>query len=177
MNNLKLVYVKPIGKDSNDIYEYEFFFSETPDIVWAEKWNVQCPSACGDLTPDDTTYSKILHLKTDILLTCAQENSCFSMQDVIDGILALCWQNINQLDEYPELRPVIHFGETYDSITDLLHRLDLEFEENKPGFVESGEIDDDVNSESDDELIDNNDSGDGGYDIWKDDRYPLDLNF
>ena len=34
---LYLIYVNPIGKDSNNTYEYEFFFSETPEIAWGEK--------------------------------------------------------------------------------------------------------------------------------------------
>ena len=28
MNNLSLVYVNPIGKDTNEIYEYEFYLSK-----------------------------------------------------------------------------------------------------------------------------------------------------
>ena len=31
--NLYLVYIEPIGKNLLDWYEYEFIFSETPDIV------------------------------------------------------------------------------------------------------------------------------------------------
>ena len=52
MENLYLIYVKPLGLNSSYLYEYEFFFSETPDTVWGENWNVACPSACGDLTPE-----------------------------------------------------------------------------------------------------------------------------
>ena len=47
-----------------DLYEYEFYFSETPEIVWGEDWNVACPSACGDLKPDPSTYSVIKRLDT-----------------------------------------------------------------------------------------------------------------
>ena len=32
--NLYLVYIEPIGKNLLDWYEYEFIFSETPDIVY-----------------------------------------------------------------------------------------------------------------------------------------------
>jgi hypothetical protein len=110
-NNLHLIYVNPIGKDSNGVYEYEFFFSETPEIVWGEDWNVACPSACGNLLPDPSTYSEVKHLRTHIPLFCAQENSCFSMQDVIDGLLCLCFYedeegNFNKFD----------FGEPYENV-------------------------------------------------------------
>ena len=65
-NELFLVYINPIGKDSSGLNEYEFFFSETPEIVWGEDWNVACPSACGNLLPDSTTYSHIEILKTEM---------------------------------------------------------------------------------------------------------------
>ena len=88
-NNLHLVYINPIGKDSNDLYEYEFFFSETPDIVWGQDWNIACPAACENTLPDPETYSEVKTLKTEIPLFCVQQNTCFSIQDCIDGIVCL----------------------------------------------------------------------------------------
>lgn len=121
LENLALVYVRPIGKNSNDFYEYEFFFSENPETVWGEDWNVICPSACNDLTPTSDMYSIVKRLKTIIPLQCAQENSCFSMADVIDGILALCFENINDYPEYPEpYRLVFKFAEPYKEVEDAL---------------------------------------------------------
>lgn len=86
-NELFLVYVNPIGKDSSGIYEYEFFFSKTPEKVWGEDWAEECPSACENLLPDPNTYDTIKRLKTNIPFTCAQEQSCFSLQDCIDGCI------------------------------------------------------------------------------------------
>ena len=121
LENLSLVYVRPIGKNSNDFYEYEFFFSENPETVWGEDWNVICPSACSELTPTSDMYSMVKRLKTIIPLQCAQENSCFSMADVIDGILALCFENINDYTEYPEpYRLVFKFAEPYKEVEDAL---------------------------------------------------------
>ena len=88
-NNLHLVYINPIGKDSNNLYEYEFFFSETPDIVWGQDWNIACPAACENTLPDPETYSEVKTLKTEIPLFCVQQNTCFSLQDCIDGIVCL----------------------------------------------------------------------------------------
>ena len=88
-NNLHLVYINPIGKDSNNLYEYEFFFSETPDIVWGQDWNIACPAACENTLPDPETYSEVKTLKTEIPLFCVQQNTCFSIQDCIDGIICL----------------------------------------------------------------------------------------
>lgn len=88
-NNLHLVYINPIGKDSNNLFEYEFFFSETPDIVWGQDWNIACPAACENTLPDPETYSEVKTLKTEIPLFCVQQNTCFSIQDCIDGVVCL----------------------------------------------------------------------------------------
>ena len=133
MSKLKLVYMNPIGKNSEEKYEYEFFFSETPDIVWGENWEIACPSICGDMKPDKSTYSVIRRAITDIPFLCAQQNSCFSMQDCIDGCISLAFEDISLYTEYPQpYRIVFHFGEDYDSIVKKLdgreqHFLDGDF--------------------------------------------------
>lgn len=91
MSDLKLIYVKPIGKNVKGLNEYEFLFSETPDTVWGEKWELQCPSAVLNIRPSEDTYSEVKRVITDIDLFCAQQNSCYSMQDCIDGCIALMW--------------------------------------------------------------------------------------
>lgn len=119
--NKKLVYINQIGLDSSGNYEYEFFFSETPDIVWGEDWNEQCPSACENTLPDESTYSEIKLLRTKIPISCSQNNTCFSLQDMIDGILACGWEDISEYDKYPEpYRLVFRFGEDKDKIIDKL---------------------------------------------------------
>ena len=190
-NNLSLVYVKPIGMNSNDEFEYEFFFSETPETVWGEDWNVACPSACNDLTPTEENYSLVERLNTDMVIFCAQQNSCFSLQDCIDGCICLACQSLEGLDEYPEpYRLVLQFGEKYDDVLEKLHGLDLYFVSEEHAEIEDTEDDtQDETEELDDEPSDgeieeddnnqdgDNDGDDGGYDIWKDDRYPLDVNW
>lgn len=128
--NLYLVYVERIGKNLMDWYEYEFIFSETPDIVWGQNWEQMCPCVCGDLRPDKSTYSIVKRLKTQIPLKCAQENSCFSMQDCIDGVIALSWEDISEYEEYPETgRIIFKFGEKYFDVENKLalrHQLFIE---------------------------------------------------
>ena len=180
MKELSLVYVYPVGHSSQDVYEYEFFFSETPEVTFGDYWYVMCPAACGDVTPEESSYSEIRHLKTDMKLICAQENTCFSMQDCIDGCIALCFQDINGLEEYPEHRFIVPFGEKYSDVVDQLHVLDLDFEEDKPGYVppEKPENEEDKGEEGLDEEGDYDEDGDNNSDDdWDDDRYPLDLNF
>ena len=129
-DNLYLIYVKPLGMNASEQYEYEFFFSETPDIVWGQDWNVACPSACGDLTPDENTYSVIKRLKTIIPFFCAQQNSCFSLQDCIDHIIAVCFENISEYSDFPEpYRIVFQFGESYKSVENKLASRSQMFQE------------------------------------------------
>lgn len=129
-NNLKLIYVKPVGKNAEGKNEYDLFLSSETDSVWGEFWNQQCPSACGDITPSSDMYEKIVRIETDMNFMCAQENSCFSMQDCIDGIIALCFMRIDDLEEYPEIRPVFKFGEDYSVVKDVLECCDVIFHNN-----------------------------------------------
>ena len=128
-SNLHLIYINPIGKNSNDLFEYEFFFSETPDIVWGEDWDNPCPAACENTLPDPETYSEIKILKTNIPLSCIQNNVCFSLSNCIDGIVCLGYENISDYTEYPEpIRLVFQFGENYDSIIEKFELREIMFE-------------------------------------------------
>lgn len=130
MTNLFLIYVNPIGKNSNDEYEYEFFFSEDPETVWQDSWNVLAPSTCGDIRPDETMYSVVKRLVTEIPFFCAQQNSCFSMGDCKEGVICLAHENINDYTEYPEpYRIVFHYGEDMASVIEKLHGRDQHFKE------------------------------------------------
>ena len=40
MNNLYLVYIKPFTKNNDGTFEYDFLFSEIPDVVWGFDWEV-----------------------------------------------------------------------------------------------------------------------------------------
>ena len=90
---LKLVFVNKIGKNSDDMFEYELYYSYTPDVVWAEDFAEQVPSICSidDLLPEVSTYNAIMRCTGKTEFSLAQENSCFSMQDCIDGIIKLVW--------------------------------------------------------------------------------------
>lgn len=123
MEEQKLIYVRPISLDSGEITEYEFFFSSRPEDVWGEDWNEPCPSAIhnGSLTPTEDMYENILHLRTTLKFTCAQENSCFSLLDMQDKIIACAAEDISEYDEYPEpFRLVFQYGEDYKEVENKL---------------------------------------------------------
>ena len=107
-----LVYVKPVCRNNDKTYEYDFFFSKTPDIVWGPDWDVDTPSVNGDLTPDSTTYDHVRRLRTNLPFKTAEETSCMGLQYAIYGILALSWIDIENLDTYPDHgRLTLHFGD------------------------------------------------------------------
>lgn len=120
-----LVYVEKINEHPNSkgMYEYEFYFSETPEIAWGVDWDQQCPSACDreNLRPDFSTYNKIEKLYTIIPFQCIGENSCYSIQDCTEGICAVCYEDISEYEDYPEpIRLVFHFGEDKETVEDKL---------------------------------------------------------
>lgn len=112
---LKLVFVKPItnGSDRQN-YEYDFLFSETPEVVWGSDWTDNAPNLCGDISPEPSTYNLVKRVKSSIALKTIQENSCYSMEYAINGSVALAWLDLEGMEQYPENgRMVFHFGDSY----------------------------------------------------------------
>lgn len=127
--NTYLVFINPLGIDSYDRYIYEFLFSEEPENVWGPDWHVSPAKLSNNLLPEPTTYSIKRILKTTINLRTAQKSSCFSMQDCIDGIVALGYEDISKLEEYPEDRVVFNFGEKYIDTENKLAKRNQLFED------------------------------------------------
>lgn len=116
-----LIYVRLIGENKDGNYEYELFFSETPEIVWAIDWAEQCPAAIGDMPPEEKAVSMVKRVISPYKLNCAQDNFCFSMQDCIDGIISLCWC----FDENDKLLFKFKFAEKYEDVEDRFKTLKL----------------------------------------------------
>jgi hypothetical protein len=115
--NLKLVFVRPVGKNNDDLYEYDLLFSEYPEEVWSLYWDDPNPSSCADLTPDATTYDVVKRIGVSYELTTIQNTSCYSMEHAMQRIVALSWINIENLEEYPqEGRMVLHYGDDIELV-------------------------------------------------------------
>jgi len=124
-----LVYVKPVCKNTDGTYEYDFFFSETPEYVWGPDWDIDSPSSNGDITPEESTYSEIKRVITTLPLKTLEETSCYSMEYATYGILALAWIDIENLEEYPENgRMVLKFGYSKSDVEKLLETQSWKFE-------------------------------------------------
>lgn len=121
-NNLYLCFISFIGIENDGKYIYDFYFSNTTDEFWGDDFEQKPAGICRTLTPYDNTYTEIKRIKANFKLDLSQEQTCFSMQDVIDGCCALGWENIDN-KEYPEDgRIVFHFGEEYSSVSKKLER-------------------------------------------------------
>lgn len=130
MEGYSLVFINKMGTNIDGFNIYEFLFSNEPETVWCENWNVKSAGVCGKIPPDESTYDKVKVLQTNIVLDVAQENMCFSMQDCIDQIIALGYENLDNPDlPYPEDgRLVFKFGENVK---------DVEFKLAKRGMIMS----------------------------------------
>lgn len=124
-----LVYVKPEGINQNGEYEYLLFFSNTPDFVWGQDWDVNNPASLGDTTPEQSTCSSIYRLRTTLPLKTIQETTCYSLEYATYRIVALSWIDIENLDEYPEFgRFVFYFGDSIDDIHNQILEYDWDME-------------------------------------------------
>lgn len=114
-----LAFVSRAGETIDGKIIYTFFFSQDPDIVWGEDWNM-IPSIIPNLMPSMDTISIICDVVTERDFLLARENSCFTMQDCIDGIIALLFTRPRE----EEL--ILHFGEEMDVVVDKLKQVGIE---------------------------------------------------
>ena len=123
-----LIFVKPICKNTDQTYEYDLFFSNTPDIVWGVDWEVNTPGliSTDEITPDSTTYNKVVRIKLPFPLKTVQETYCYSMEYAIARIIALSWIDIENMEEYPEKgRMVLYFGDTFEHVKGVLSEFEI----------------------------------------------------
>lgn len=116
-DQLYLGFIRLIGAESDGIDNYEFIFTKNIDEFWGENFEYKPCCLCNDLIPNDEYITEIHKIRTKIKFDLVQDNCCFSMQDCMDGIISLAWENIDEYEEYPEDgRLVFNFGESYDDV-------------------------------------------------------------
>lgn len=124
-----LVYVKYDCVNIDGDYEYLLFFSETPDFVWGQDWEINNPASLGDTTPEKSTYSSIYRLKSKFKLKTIQDTTCYPLEYATYGIIALSWIDIEILDEYPEFgRMVFHFGDKLETVYEKIEQYNCKIE-------------------------------------------------
>ena len=165
-----LAFVSRAGETIDGKFIYTFFFSQDPDIVWGEDWNM-IPSIIPNLMPSMDTISIICDVVTERDFLLARENCCFAMQDCIDGIIALLFTRPRE----EEL--ILHFGEEMDVVMDKLKRVGIEFSNirNTTEEKEAEIIDNVINAL--DNIKDNDGTATGDFGDTPEDFDDNDLDF
>ena len=152
--DLYLAFVERIGETYDNKFIYRFDFTEAPEIVWGEGWNVVPCSIMPVMNPDPTTISATARLVTEKDFNLAKENNCFSMQDCIDGIISILFTDPRDKEEL-----ILNFGDKFNEVENKLSARGLElveFEEthqDKENQIvdDTLEMLDNINNDEDDE--------------------------
>lgn len=117
LNEIYLGFVRLIGEENDGYYRYEFIFTDNPDEFWGESFEYKPCCLVNELIPSDEYITEIHIVKTKIKFDLIQNNCCFGMQDCMDGIVALAYENIDSYEEYPnDGRIYFMFGESFDDV-------------------------------------------------------------
>lgn len=113
MMSTSLCYITRYGVDTNGLTKYQFYYTDDTDGFWGEGFDVVPAGICNEMLPLKGTYCEIKEYSLNVKLELAQDNTVYSFQDVMDGILAIAYESLEGYDEYPENgRLVLHFGES-----------------------------------------------------------------
>ena len=116
--NEYLCFVNLVGKEDGNVYRYEFIFTTNINNFEIIEDNEPC---CLSETIKPKLYEIIHIVKTKIKLDLIQDNCCFSFKHAKLGIVAIAWENIDLLDEFPEDgRIFFRFGETLEEVEEKL---------------------------------------------------------
>jgi hypothetical protein len=127
-----LIYINEVGKNWKGEYTYEFLFSNSTENVDGEYWDV-IPSSGRPEPPNSELVKSVGKLITDIKFKLVQESDTFAMWDAVDGIVSLAWEDIDEYEQYPEVRLHFPFGMEKQAVIGRLQERDgiLEFEKTK----------------------------------------------
>jgi hypothetical protein len=115
--DVSLLFIRLIGEENDGYYRYEFIFTDNPDEAWGDDWEYKPSGLVNTLIPSDEYITEIHIVKTKIKFDLIQNNMCFSMQDCMDGCVALAIENMDLYDNYPEDgRLFFMFGETLEDV-------------------------------------------------------------
>ena len=117
LKDVFLCFVRLIGEENDGYYRYEFIFTNNIDEVWGENFEYKPCSLVNGLIPSDEYITEIHIVKTKIKFDLIQDNSCFGMQDCMDGCVAIAYESLDEYEEYPEDgRLIFMFGESFDEV-------------------------------------------------------------
>lgn len=111
-----LCFIRKIGENYDGNQIYDFYFTSDLENFWGDDFEQKPAGICNNLIPYEDTYTEIKRVTLKFKLDLSQDQTCLSMQDVIDGCCALAWENIDDI-EYPEDgRIIFNFGEPLSEV-------------------------------------------------------------
>ena len=121
IKNPYLCFIRLIGEENDGYYRYEFIFTDNIDEVFGEEFDQKPACLVNGLMVSEEYIYEVHIVKMKIKLDLIQNNCCFSVSDCYDGIIALAWQSLEGLEEYPEDgRIFFKFGETLEEVENKL---------------------------------------------------------
>jgi hypothetical protein len=120
-----LIYINGLGSNYKGENIYEFIFSDSIEEIWGEDWDSR--PANGYPSPPDIEYvTKVGMLTTKkFTLELIQNSDVFSVQDSLDGVIALGWEKEEDIDFSLTKRLVFQFGDDEQKIKDKLYERDI----------------------------------------------------
>lgn len=144
-----LAFISEIGRLVDGSYLYKFSFTNQPEVVWGDYFNVAPTIVVPNLVPDEETISEEYKVSSKYHLILATKSSCFSMQDAFDNIIPLAFVNIEKHDlvYYKDNALKFEFGECIDITEDKFNECGFEIIE-KEELIKEPTVE-----ESEDDLI------------------------
>lgn len=113
-----LCFINLVGVEEDNKYRYEFIFTDDIDNVWGENFDEKPAGLINNLMVDEQYKTETHVVRTTIKFDLVQQCCCFGMQDCMDGIVALAYENIDDYDAYPDDgRLVFNFGEPFNDVS------------------------------------------------------------
>ena len=142
-----LAFVDYEGKSVNGYYTFRFDFTPDHETAWGDFFNVAPSIIVPNLSLDKNCISSVIECLMPVKMLLAKSNSCFSMQDCIDGILPLCFCEIGSYKiEYDGKPLFFNFGETKESVLDKITKSGFIITKHDEVTIESNIIDNLINS-------------------------------
>lgn len=138
-----IVFAEPIGLISGNGFIYRFLFSDTPEIVWGDRFNVTPAATVPGIQPSSEGITKEWRVVSKEKLGTAVKSTWFSMQDCIDGIISLIFSENDDTDL------VINFGDHLEKVEEILNSNGIFFQE--VAYLPKDDDNSDISFDGDDE--------------------------
>lgn len=116
MDELFLAFVDYEGRTQEGKYIYRFDFTIDSETAWGDYFNISPSIIVPDIVLDKNCITLFFKCIFPCEMILAKTNSCFSMQDCIDGILPLCFCDLSNKSFFRNRPIAFNFGEEIEDV-------------------------------------------------------------